>query len=164
MNPKQTSQRSPQRLGSVQRRFVRLQGISSDVLVVGAPGTPAAYVGVLEVGGISYNLKSQREQERLMDLWQQILAGVTFPVQLLWRSLPLRLDPYLQSFQTASREQPTIWGTLVAAHVQHVRALAARRPLVQRRIYLLTRVNATEQGTRWPHGAVLAGAKARGAS
>jgi hypothetical protein len=151
--------RPPRRLGSVQQLFVQVQGIADEVLCVGLPGRPAAYIGVLEVGGIAYDLKSQQEQERLNAQWQHLLAGITFPVQVLWRSLPLRLDPYLERFQRqpdAEGGQSGVWDTLAAAHVQHVQRLAARRPLLQRRIYLLTRVSAEERantglkGLFWP--------------
>src|SRR5690348_2164917 len=159
MAAKRAQVQPPRQFGSVQQRFVRLQGVSGDVLCIGGFGQPPAYVGVLEVGGIAYDLHSQREQERLMDLWQQILSGCTFPIQLLWRSLPLRLDPYLQHFACATctpEAAPGVWDTLASAHVQHVRALAARRTLVERRIYVLTRYTAEEQahrglkGVLWP--------------
>lgn len=151
--------RPPKRVGSVQQAFVQVQNIVEDVLCLGALGRPTRYVGILEVGGLSYDLKGQREQERLNDLWQQILAGIPFPVQLLWRSLPLRLDPYLDRFavSTEAAEATSVWDTLASAHVQFVRQLASRRTLVQRRVYLLTCVSPDEQqasrglkGLFWP--------------
>jgi hypothetical protein len=151
MKANQTTYHAPQpsRLGSVQREFVRVQGVSGDVLCVGPAARPDAYVGVLEVSGSAFDLKGQREQERLIALWHSVLAGVPFPVQLLWRSVPLDLDPYLARFEQPllppGAQQASVWETLAAAHCQHVRRLAERRTLVQRRIYLLTRVRAEGQ-------------------
>jgi|GEM_PF-594540 len=165
MHPKQATYRPPFSwwLGGVQQSFVRVQGVSGDVLCVGAADRSNAYIGVLEVSGMSYDLKSQREQERLIDLWQQILAGVSFPVQLLWRSLPLRLDPYLARFACPVHQPDTrerrVWETLAAAHIQHVQHLAARRTLVQRRIYLCTRVRAEEPTKAGLRGLFSLGAK-----
>jgi hypothetical protein len=129
----------PKRLGSVQRNFVGARTVSDDLLVITAPNGGSAYVAVLEVGGITYDLKSDAEQVRLNELYRLILCGLNFDVQLLWRSQPLRLEPYLQRFQMAEREQPTIWNTLAESHVGFLNQLAGRRTLLTRQAYLVVR-------------------------
>src|SRR5579859_3363631 len=128
------------RLGSVQRAFVGARAISDDLLCITAPNGGTAYIGVLEIGGITYDLKSDAEQVRLNELYRTILCGLNFDVQLLWRSLPLRLDPYLQRFQRTGTDQQTIWETLAEAHVGFLTYLAQRRTLLTRQAYLVVRI------------------------
>lgn len=133
----QTS-KMPKRLGSVQQSFVGLEAISENVLCLGTEDN-RRYVGVLEVGGITYDLKSYSEQARLNELFRTILAGLTFDVQILWRSLPLRLEPYLNRFR-ARGGTTTIWDALAASHTQFLKDLAGEKDFLERRIYLLARV------------------------
>lgn len=145
----------PKRLGGVQRTFVSARAISENVLCLSAPTGGTSYVGVLEVGGITYDLKSDAEQVRLNELYQTLLCGLTYEVQVLWRSLPLRLEPYVRGYRDPSIDQSarapgeTIWGALATDHTQFLQTLATRRTLLERRIYVIVRVSETQR-TRTP--------------
>src|SRR5579883_911420 len=98
----QANQPMPKRkLGSVQRSFVGASAVSKAVLCIAAPGGGMEYVAVLQIEGISYSLKSEEERLVLSDLYQAFLCGLSFPVQVILRSLPLKLEDYLAHF-TAS--------------------------------------------------------------
>jgi hypothetical protein len=142
---------TPKRLGGVQRTFVGARAVSDDVLCISAPTGGTSYVGVLEVGGITYDLKSDAEQVRLNELYQTLLCGLTYEVQVLWRSLPLRLEPYVRGYldpyvdHLANAGGETIWGALAADHAQFLQTLATRRTLLERRIYVIVRVSETQR-------------------
>lgn len=144
------------RKGSVQRSFVDLRAVHHQVLCL-ATGTSGSYdyVGVLEVQGISYDLKSEEEQRLINDLYQACLSGLSFPIQIMWRALPLNLAPYLAQFSSvaphpvtvASEEtqeaknerQDGIWEHLASTHVTFIQHLVTRRTLLERKIYLIVR-------------------------
>lgn len=139
----------PGNLGSVQKSFVGARAVSDEVLLVTSPAGGTAFIAVLEIGGITYDLKSDSEQARLNELYHVILCGLNYDVQLLWRSLPLRLDPYLQRFHPDAppqfgEGQQAIWGTLAEAHVGFLTHLAQRRTLLNRQVYLVVRYTAED--------------------
>jgi hypothetical protein len=145
----------PGRLGSVQRAFVGARAISDDVLFITAPNGGSAYIGVLEIGGITYDLKSDAEQIRLNDLYRSILCGLNFDVQLLWRSLPLRLDPYLRRFQEAIGNRQTIWETLADSHTSFLTQLGQRRTLLNRQTYLVVRYSPEDAINKGNRGSLI---------
>jgi hypothetical protein len=148
----------PGRIGSIQRTFVGARSVSGDVLLISAPNGGISYVGVLEVGGITYDLHSDEEQARLNDLFHTLLCGLTFDIQILWRSLPLQLDRYLEPFQHVTLKQETIWETLAGAHTQFMTQLSQRRNLLKRQVYIVARFSSTDV-TQRNKGNILIGNK-----
>jgi hypothetical protein len=144
---------------------VGARAVSEDVLCLSAPTGGMSYVGVLEVGGITYDLKSDAEQVRLNELYQTLLCGLTYEIQVLWRSLPLRLEPYVRAYQDSSVNQSasaggeTIWGALAADHAQFLSTLATRRTLLERRIYVIVRVSPEQRTSIQGGNHSLVGAK-----
>src|SRR2546421_7512376 len=87
------------KLGSVQRSFVGMRAVRRHVvcLATGMPGV-YDYVSVLQVDGISYDLKSEEEQRLINELYQAVLRSLPYAVQIMWRVLPLQLGEYLSHF------------------------------------------------------------------
>ncbi len=164
------SARQTARVKSIQRSFVDLRAVHNQVLCL-ATQTPGAYdyAGVLEVQGISYDLKSEEEQCLINDLYQACLSGLSFPIQILWRALPLNLAPYLAQFSGEAPRLPSpdpekqqetsdeihggIWMQLASAHVAFVKQMAAQHMLLERTIYLIVRSSGlpTEQRSLLQH-------------
>ncbi|GCE23231.1 VirB4 family type IV secretion system protein [Dictyobacter kobayashii] len=146
--------------GSVQERFVDVRIIHDDVLAL-STSTPGCYeyATVLQIEGISYDLKSEEEQRLINDLYQAFLSALSYPVQILWRVLPLNLSAYLAQF---SREDAAlehgIWEPLMDSHRRFLEQLASQRTLLDRKIYLVVRVQQTSPhiSSTWqrvlPHG------------
>src|SRR5579883_791465 len=84
-----TMQRAPRTLGSVQQRFVPVQALHGNVLVSTSPSGTPSYLTVLQVEGISFHLKSDEEQDLLIDRYQAVLCALPGPFQILWRIRPL---------------------------------------------------------------------------
>src|SRR5579884_2483976 len=144
-----------QRWGSVQQGFVRARSVHDHLLCLAMPGSRQAYefVTILEIEGISYDLKSPEEQRLLNEQFQALLAGLHYPIQILWRVLPLRLQDYLAHFSLneavlgASEEAPEdeLLQELVRSHTTFLQQHAARRTLLHRRVYLVLRTDAVSR-------------------
>ena len=88
-----SGKRTPKR-GSIQEQFVELRGVSGSLLHLETGGL-SAYVSVMKLEGMSYDLKGEAEQRQLLELYQRLLRAISFPVQVLWHVLPLDLEAYL---------------------------------------------------------------------
>jgi hypothetical protein len=137
------------KIGSIQCRFVGVRAIQEQMLCI-ASSTPGKhdYVSVLQVEGISYDLKGEEEQQQLLEQYQAMLCGLAYPVQILWRTLPLNIHEYLTSFALPTSEtdehersaESSVWKQLAASHVAFLEELAARRTLLSRKFYFILRV------------------------
>jgi hypothetical protein len=136
------------KVGSVQQSFVGARAVSSDILCLAAPGGGMEYAAIIQIEGLCYALKGEDERAQLSDLYQALLCGLAFPIQIVLRSLPLQFDDYLQPFQTSAdaeadsepeAAQGNIWRELARSHVAFLRRLAETRTLLDRRMYLIIR-------------------------
>lgn len=160
--------------GSVQQQFVELRMVQGQLMHLVSAGK-TSYASVLAIGGISYDLKGEAEQQQLLALYHRLLCSLTFPVQLLWRILPLDLHAYLKPFlsaeQTASsHRKESLWDELAASHVAFVQQVGARRTLLARQMFLILRLDDAPQrlpqarvwpGLRRHHAEALAREQAR---
>src|SRR5579884_274096 len=137
-----------QRWGSVQQGFVRARSVHDHLLCLAMPGSRQAYefVTILEIEGISYDLKSPEEQRLLNEQFQALLAGLHYPIQILWRVLPLRLQEYLTHFSLdeagKSSSEDELLQELARSHTAFLQQHAAHRTLLHRRVYLVLRTEA----------------------
>jgi hypothetical protein len=136
------------RRGSVQQGFVRVRSVHDHLLCLAVPGNRQVYefVTILEIEGISYDLKSPEEQRLLNEQFQALLAGLHYPIQILWRVLPLRLQEYLAHFSLdeshLNGSEDELLQELAYSHTTFLRQHAARRTLLHRRVYLVLRTEA----------------------
>ena len=135
---KQEKQARTRQRGSVQRSFVQARRIHDHLLCL-----DSGFVNVLEVEGISYDLKSSDEQLLLNEQFQRLLAGLPYPIQILWRVLPLNVNDYLDQFTFLpdQEEAQSIWPLLSTTHAAFFQQLGQRRTLLKRTIYLIIRVD-----------------------
>jgi hypothetical protein len=134
----QEKQAQTRHRGSVQSRFVQARQIQDHLLCLST-----GFVNILAVEGMSYDLKSPEEQLVINEQFQRMLAGLSYPVQILWRVLPLNLDDYLEQmvFPVDQTEMEGIWPLLSSTHATFLQQLAQRRTLLKRTIYLILRVD-----------------------
>ena len=151
-----SSPRRMPKMGSVQARFVDVRTVHDAVICLTSPlSGQQEYVTVLQIEGISYDLKSEVEQQLINELYQAFLSALPYPIQILWRILPLNLSEYVKQFPVTDAEgrepedetvwsaEDGIWQPLVASHRAFLEHLAAQRTLLDRAIYLVVRVNHT---------------------
>jgi hypothetical protein len=122
---------------SMQQRYVAAREVRDTVLCLASPNArQREYCAILEVSGITYHLKSEDEQQLITQQFQHMLSGLTYPLQILVRILPLDLEPYLRRFQIPQRAGDAL-SMLSASLLQFLRDLSAQRRLVERKCYII---------------------------
>ena len=124
--------------GSVQSSFVHARSVRDHVLCL-----QSGFATILAVEGISYDLKSPEEQQMLNEQFQRMLVSLSYPVQIMWRVMPLNVDAYLDQlvFLPDPQDTGSIWPLLSQTHAAFLQQLARRRTLLNRTIYLILRVD-----------------------
>jgi len=134
------NKRGSQAYSSVQERLVHVREVHDQVLCLASDRSPSGrdYVTVLEVEGINYGLKSPEEQNAVIAKYRALLNGLSYPLQILVRILPLNLAPYIAHLTGSSPAgQEGIWEQLARSHKQLLEQLARERTLLERHFYLV---------------------------
>lgn len=121
------------RLASVQTAHFSLESIEDDV--VGLAG--GQYRAVLEVGSVNFGLQGEIEQEATVAGFAAFLNSLSFPIQILVRTLPIDVDGYLREMERRALGLPEPLADLARDHVAYLRRLARSRTLLERRFYLV---------------------------
>ncbi len=158
------------RLASCQQHYVRAREITGDILCLSAPLSPTrrAYRTILEISPINFLLKAEEEQAAILDRYSALLKALTFPVQILIRTQPLDLRPYLAQIQAhiVAREtedagpdpdDAVLWPELAADLQAFLKRLGNRRTLLTRHCYLVIpapeAVDSARRGMYWRRAA-----------
>ena len=138
------------RVGSVQTAHLSPEGIADGLVRLAGD----QYRAVLEVGSVNFALQGDGEQEATVAGFAAFLNGLTFPVQILVRVLPIDLDGYLGELERQARGLPEPLAELGRDHVLFLRRLARSRTLLERRFYLVVPAQAPTPAARrgWPLG------------
>src|SRR6266699_793628 len=91
------AQSKEDRYSSVQERFVHVREVHDQIVCLASDRSPTRrdYVTMLEVEGVNYGLKSPEEQNAIIAKYRALLNGLSYPLQILVRILPLNLAPYV---------------------------------------------------------------------
>ena len=132
------------RRGTVQTAHAGLAAIEDDVVhLVG--GQERA---VLEVGSVSFGLQGEREQETILASFAAFLNSLTFPIQILVRSVPIDVESYLADLEQRARDLSSDLAELAHDHVAFLRRLSRTRTLLERRFYLVVTAADGAPGSR----------------
>src|SRR5262249_38521064 len=119
--------------GSVQAVHVGLEAIEHDVVRLSGGARRA----VVEVGGLDVWLRDEGEREAAVAAFAALLNGLTFPVQILVRVLPVDADAYLERLEGAAHGAPEPLAAVARDHAAYFRRLARSRALLERRFYVV---------------------------
>jgi hypothetical protein len=139
LNAPQAPGQSISGIGSVIKSFVRLREVAGDVACLSFGGRAYHYRGILKVDTVNFALMSEEDQDALIEGFKAFLNGLSFPIQILIRNLPYRLDEYLRSVEAT----PGDLAEVALDHAQFVRQLAAKRALVKREFYIIVPADAS---------------------
>lgn len=135
---------SPKKIAGVQAFYCPVRELGPNYFSLYVPSAPGERElrGVLEVSGLNYLLKSEEEQRLVNDVFQTVLASLSYPLQVLMRVVPLDLEGYLRTFQVpvrvgAPNSTPSLWQQHAAGYVQFLRDLATRQTLLERNFYVI---------------------------
>jgi len=132
------------RPAAIQTAHLRVEAIDDDLVSL----LRGQYRAVLEVGSINFGLQGEAEQEVVVAGFAAFLNGLTFPIQILVRVLPVDMERYLGDLQERTRHLPDDLSDLARDYVTFLQRLARNRTLLERRFYLVVPAQGESSGTR----------------
>ena len=120
-------------IGNVIKTFVSVTEVTGGVACVRLGSKQLQYRAILRINPINFGLMSEEDQDALIEGFKTFLNGLSFPIQIIIRNLPYRLDEYLRSMDQVQGEL----AEMAHDHANFVRELASKRSLVKRVFYIV---------------------------
>ena len=121
------------RRASTQGAHVGLRSIQDGVVTM----RDGQALAVLVVSSVNFGLIGAGEQEAVVASFAALLNGLTFPVQVLVRVLPVDLERYVTDLEGLAPGLSEPLAALARDHALFLRRLTRHRTLLERRFYLI---------------------------
>ncbi len=116
------------------RYQIRIKEVKDDVLIL--PNNE--YRVVLETSSINFELKSEEEQDVLIDSFQNFLNSLPCELQILIRIREVDIDRYLEQIsQTKNQEKIQIYKNQISNYCQFIRNVVSGNKILSRRFYVV---------------------------
>ena len=104
---------------------------------------------ILEVSSVNFGMVGAGEQEAILASFAALLNGLTFPVQILVRVLPVDLDGYVTDLERQALTLTDPLAALARDHALFLRRLTRHRTLLERRFYVVVAADESAARSRW---------------
>ena len=116
------------------RQQINIKGIKDGVLLL----PRNRYRMVLEVSSLNFELKSEDEQDALIDTYESFLNSLPCPLQIMIRIRELDMDRYLSDLETRlAGEKEQIYQAQIKHYSAFVQRLVANNKILSRRFYVV---------------------------
>lgn len=116
------------------RRQVQIKEVKENVLIL--PGDH--YRTVLETSSVNFELKSEDEQDVLIDNFQNFLNSLPCALQILIRVREVDIDRYLEEFsKNQGRESEKVYREQMKNYCDFIRTLVSGNKILSRRFYVV---------------------------
>ena len=119
---------------SSSRRQINIKGVRDGVLILPSDG----YRMVLESSSINFELKSDDEQDAIIEAYQSFLNSLPCAVQIVVRIREMDMAKYLGDFSQASAcEEDDVYREQITRYTEFVRGLVTTNKILSRRFYIV---------------------------
>lgn len=116
------------------RRQINIREVKDGVLVLPAN----QYRVILHVSSINFELKSEAEQDAIIETYQSVLNSIDFPLQILVRVRELDMDSYLETYSAkAKQEKQKVYRDQIKYYTQFVGKLVKSNKILSRNFYVI---------------------------
>ena len=116
------------------RRQIAIKEVKDGVLVL--PNNE--YRMVIETSSVNLELKSEDEQDVLIDSFQNFLNSLSIPLQILIRVREVDIDSYLEKIQKEkTHEKEKVYKLQIDNYTEFVQKLISGNKILQRRFYVV---------------------------
>jgi len=103
------------------------------------------YRVVMEVSSINFELRSEAEQDALLETYQSFLNALPCPLQILFRVREMDLDKYLESFnEKQKRETENIYKLQIKNYSEFIKSLVSNNKILARSFYIVLPFSSNE--------------------
>ena len=135
-----TSKKSKTNVSS--RRQIDIQGVRDGILLL----PKQHYRVVLQISSINFELKSEDEQDALIDTYQSFLNSLASPIQIVVRVREMDMDRYLHDFNArmVSEDEP-VYKEQVKNYTEFVSSLVTKNKILSRHFYVVLPLHSMEK-------------------
>lgn len=122
------------------RNQIAIKGVRDGILVL--PNNE--YRAVLQVSSLNFELRSEEEQDAIIDTYESFLNSVGSSLQILIRTREIDMDKYLDDLATRlDDEREPIYRTQLQGYDEFIRSLIANNKILTRHFYVVVPYKAT---------------------
>lgn len=125
-------QKSKNRVSS--RGQVAIKGVQDGILIL--PGNQ--YRAILQVSSLNFELKSEDEQDAIIETYESFLNSVGTPLQILIRTREIDMDKYLEDLtERLDSETEPIYRNQLVNYDEFIRSLISTNKILTRHFYIV---------------------------
>ena len=126
------------------REQIDIKGVQDGVLILAKHG----YRAVLEVSSVNFELKSEDEQDALIDTYESFLNSLPCAVQIIVRMREIDMSGYLADLkEKRAHESEPVYQDQIDAYSEFVQSLVADNRILSRRFYVVLPYTADDFAT-----------------
>ncbi len=126
------------------RRQIKIKEVKDSILCL--PNNQ--YRVILETSSINFELKSEAEQDVLIDSFQNFLNSLPCELQIAVRVREVDIDHYLETIsQTKNQEKETVYQNQIENYCQFIRNVVSGNKILSRRFYVVIPYHHLERNT-----------------
>jgi hypothetical protein len=116
------------------RAQINIKRVKDGVMLL--PGNQ--YRLVLHVSSVNFELRSEDEQDALIETYQSVLNSLVCPIQILICVREMDLDKYIEDFRTKlQNETEDVYRKQIANYTDFVGKLVAKNKILSRQFYVV---------------------------
>ena len=124
------------------RKQIGIKEVKDGILIL--PGNE--YRTVIETSSVNLELKSEAEQDVLIDSFQNFLNSLSIPIQILIRVREVDIDSYLEKIKKQKQtEKEKIYKNQIDNYSSFVEKLVSGNKILSRRFYIIIPYKQTEK-------------------
>ena len=123
------------------RRQIRIKEVKDNTLIL--PGNK--YRAIIETSAINFELKSEDEQDALIDNFQNFLNSLPCSLQILIRVREVDIDRYLEEFRKKeSKEENEVYKHQINEYCDFIGGLVSGNKILSRKFYVVIPYDVTD--------------------
>lgn len=124
------------------RQQIDIKGVKDGILEL----TNRRYRLVLQVSPVNFELKSEDEQDALIDTYESFLNSVGCPLQILMRTREIDMDKYLDDLaEQTTKEKVPIYKRQLQNYDEFIRSLITTNKILTRHFYVIVPFDANSK-------------------
>lgn len=124
------------------RHQIAIEGVQDGVLIL--PGNQ--YRAILEVSSLNFELRSEEEQDAIIDTYESFLNSVGSSLQILVRTREIDMDKYLADLtERLDYETEEIYRSQLKNYDEFIRSLITTNKILTRHFYIVVPYKPTDK-------------------
>ena len=116
------------------RRQIALKGVRDGILLLPQNN----YRVILSVSALNFELRSEDEQDAIIDTYESFLNSIGWPIQILVRTREIDMDGYLEDLShRLQSETISVYKTQLKNYDEFIRSLITNNKILTRHFYII---------------------------